>query len=172
MNDPKVILADDPTESLWTQVTGEAIVGDLTGTKLNLLPLDTIKWGDWVASHPNTEVLSRNTGVFRDYNRDPYGDYYTTAGLFAPIENIDDRLFEKAIVFGIVINGKAKAYPEEELKKTPKIMDKFAGKELEITRNADGSVQVQNITDGEEIVPIINFWFSWAAFHPETDLYK
>ena len=160
------------TESLWTQAGGEAIVGDFTGKKLKKITLDTVKWKDWVAKHPNTKVLSQDTGYARDYDNDPYGDYYTSAGVIAPLENEDDRLFEKAIVFGIGVGDKTKAYPEEELKKTPKFTDEFAGKTLEITRNSDGSVRVKNITDGEEVVPEIGFWFSWAAFHPDTELYS
>jgi hypothetical protein len=160
------------TESLWTQVGGEAIVGDLTGKELKKISLDTVTWKDWLAKHPDTKVLSRDTGVVRDYDSDPYGDYYTRKGVFAPLENSDDRLFEKAIVFGIEIGEKSKAYPEEELKKNPKFTDELARKKLQVTRNSDGSVRIKNLTDGSEIIPEIGFWFAWAAFHPETELYK
>ncbi len=160
------------TESLWTQVGGEAIVGDFTGQKLTKIILDTVKWKDWVDKHPNTKVLSQDTGYVRDYNRDPYGDYYTSAGVIGPLENEDDRLFEKALVFGIEVDGKFKAYPEEELKKTPKFVDEFAGKKLEVTRSSDGSIRIKNVTDGGQVVAEIGFWFSWAAFHPDTELYK
>ncbi|HEB13802.1 MAG TPA: DUF3179 domain-containing protein [candidate division WWE3 bacterium] len=159
------------TESLWAQATGEAIVGDSTGTKLSQIPIDTVKWKDWVAQHSDTKVLSQDTGFSRDYNRDPYDDYYTTKGVIAPLENTDDRLFEKAVVFGVVIDGKAKAYPEEELKKNPEFTEQFAGKELKVIRNADGSVHIQNLTDEEEVIPTISFWFAWAAFYPESEIY-
>ena len=160
------------TESLWTQAGGEAIVGDFTGKKLKKVILDVVKWKDWVDQHPDTKVLSQDTGFVRNYDSDPYGDYYTRKGLIAPIENEDDRLFEKAIVFGIEIDGKFKAYPEEELKKTPKFTDTFAGKKLEVARASDGSVRIKNLTDEGQIVAEIGFWFSWATFHPDTELYK
>jgi hypothetical protein len=160
------------TESLWTQVGGEAIVGDLTGKKLKKITLDTVTWKDWLAKHPDTKVLSQDTGFVRDYDSDPYGDYYTREGVFAPLENTDERLFEKAIVFGIEIGEKSKAYPEEELKKNPQFTDEFAGKKLQVTRNSDGSVRIKNLTDGGEIIPEIGFWFAWAAFNPDTELYK
>ena len=160
------------TESLWTQAGGEAIVGDFTGKKLKKVILDVVKWKDWVDQHPDTKVLSQDTGYTRDYDSDPYGDYYTRKGLIAPIENEDDRLFEKAIVFGIEIGDKTKAYPEEELKKNPNFTDEFVGKKLEIIRNQDGSVRIKNLTDGGKIVPEIGFWFAWAAFHPDTELYS
>jgi hypothetical protein len=160
------------TESLWTQIGGEAIVGDFTGKKLKKITLDTVTWKDWVEKHPETKALSRDTGFARNYDSDPYGDYYTQSGVIAPLENEDDRLFEKAIVFGIELNGKTKAYPEEELKKNPEFEDSFAGKSLKITRSSDGSVRIKNLTDNKEIIPEIGFWFSWAAFHPDTELYS
>ena len=159
------------TESLWTQVGGEAIVGDFTGKKLKRVILDVVKWKDWVDKHPNTKVLSQDTGYVRDYSDDPYEGYYTSKGVFGSLENEDDRLFEKAIVFGIEIGDKTKAYPEEELKKNPNFTDEFTGKKLQITRGSDGSVRIKNLTDGGEIIPSIGFWFSWAAFHPDTELY-
>ncbi len=160
------------TESLWTQLGGKAIVGDFTGQKLTKVVLDTITWKNWKASHPKTKVLSRDTGFARDYDNDPYGSYYTEGGTIAPLENEDDRLFAKAIVLGIEVGDKTKAYPEEELKKTPKFTDTFAGKRIEIIRNSDGSVRMKNLTDNKEIIPEYGFWFAWAAFHPDTELYK
>lgn len=160
------------TESLWTQAGGEAIVGNFTSKKLKKVVLDVVKWKDWVKKHPDTKVLSRDTGFARDYDNDPYSSYYTSKGLFASLENTDDRLFEKTIVFGIEIGKDNKAYPEEELKKTPKFTDSFAGKKIEITRNSDGSVRMKNLTDNKEIIPEYGFWFAWAAFHPKTELYK
>ncbi|MCH7541641.1 DUF3179 domain-containing protein [Patescibacteria group bacterium] len=160
------------TESLWTQFGGKAIIGDFTGQELEKVILDTVTWKNWKAKHPDTKVLSRDTGFARDYDNDPYGSYYTQEGVIAPLENTDDRLFEKALVFGIKIGDKTKAYPEDELKKTPKFTDTFAGKKIEITRNSDGSVRMKNLTDNKAIVPEIGFWFAWAAFNPDTELYR
>lgn len=160
------------TENLWTQIGGQAIVGDLSGQRLEKVVLDTVTWKDWKADHPDTKVLSRDTGFVRDYDNDPYGDYYSREGVIAPLENTDDRLFEKAVVFGVTIGDRAKAYPEEELKKNPNFTDNFAGKELQVTRNDSGSVRIKNLTDNKEIVPEIGFWFAWAAFYPDTELYS
>ena len=160
------------TENFWTQLGGEAIVGDLTGRKLKQITIDTVKWSDWLKKHPQSLVLSTDTGFARNYGVDPYGDYYTTPGLIAPVENQDDRLFEKAVVFGITINDKAKAYSEEALKRNPAFEDRFAGKTLEVSRNEDGSVRVIDKSTKEEIPTTISFWFSWVAFYPETELAK
>ena len=65
-----------------SQVLGEAVVGERTGEKLAIVSADITRYGDWKKTHPNTKVLSRDTGAVRSYGRDPYGDYYTEEGLF------------------------------------------------------------------------------------------
>ena len=78
--------------------------------------------------HPEGEVLSRKTGSLRQYDDDPYGDYYSSPGVFFPLNNNDDRLDQKDFVLGIVVNGKSKAYLPEAIKKVGEIEDVFAGK--------------------------------------------
>ncbi|MBL7045011.1 MAG: DUF3179 domain-containing protein, partial [Parcubacteria group bacterium] len=65
--------AIEEDESLWSQVLGEAVLGVSTGQKLKVLPADTVQYGAWKKAHPNTEILSRETGAIRNYGRDPYG---------------------------------------------------------------------------------------------------
>ncbi|MBI4160268.1 DUF3179 domain-containing protein, partial [Candidatus Wolfebacteria bacterium] len=69
-----LVMYDRKTESLWSQILGEAIVGEMTGTQLKVLPSDQIRFGDWRKFHPSGEVLSRDTGATRFYGQDPYGD--------------------------------------------------------------------------------------------------
>ncbi|MFQ5975335.1 MAG: DUF3179 domain-containing (seleno)protein, partial [Candidatus Hydrothermarchaeales archaeon] len=107
----------------------------------------------------------------KPYGHQPYGDYDTSSAIFFPVENKDSRLHPKAIVFGIEISGKFKAYPEEELKKVGAIDDVFAGVNLEIKRDPSGIVTIKDKSTGEKIEKVRGFWFAWAAFHPETELY-
>jgi len=157
-------------ESLWSQVLGEAVLGVETGERLNILPADTVRYGDWKVAHPDTKVLSRDTGSLRNYDRDPYGDYYTEEGLYFPVTNKDERLFEKDFVLGIEIDNKFKAYLERSIP-VGTITDTFAGNTLSITKNKSGVV---TITDKEGVVipHLDGFWFSWVSVHPETEVYK
>src|SRR3989344_3707186 len=84
-----LVMYDRKTDSLWSQILGEAIVGEMTGTRLEILPSDQIRFGDWRKLHPNGEVLSRDTEATRFYGQDPYGDYYTTPGTFFPGDKKD-----------------------------------------------------------------------------------
>lgn len=70
-----LVMYDRQTESWWQQASGEAIVGELTGTTLEFLPSNTLSWERARELHPDLEVLSRNTGVARRYGTNPYAGY-------------------------------------------------------------------------------------------------
>jgi hypothetical protein len=171
-----LVMYDRKTNSLWSQVLGESIVGPLTGTTLKVLESDQIRFGQWKEVNPTGQVLSRDTGSIRDYGLDPYGDYYTRTGTIFSVNNQDDRLHEKAFVLGVLINDSAKAYVPEAVKRVGKLEDSVGGKNISL--EYDQSLDVVRIfekkADGtrERINPFPNFWFSWVAVHPDTELYK
>ena len=167
-----LVMYDRRTETWWTQIDGKAIVGPLVGQELEAVSIDTVSWGQWKAVHPDSEVLSRDTGFGRPYGRDPYGTYYTDGSLVFPVENEDSRIHPKTVVFGVEIDGQYKAYREEDLIEAGSIRDTLAGEPLRITRDQAGIVRVENLRTGEEIVKEREFWFAWYAFHPETLLYQ
>lgn len=158
----------EENESLWSQILGEAVLGVHTGKKLPVVRSDIARFGEWKAAHPDTKVLSQDTGATRDYTRDPYGDYYTSDSVSFGATFNDDRLHPKAEIRGIAVDGKYKAYHTPAL--TGTVTDTFAGKEIVITKDDTGTLTFT--ADGEEIPSIPSFWFSWVAVHPETELYK
>ena len=70
-----LIMYDRQTESWWQQITGEAIVGELTGKILRPLPAAIISWRDFQSAYPAGMVLSRDTGDVRAYGQNPYSGY-------------------------------------------------------------------------------------------------
>ena len=70
-----LVMWDRQTESWWQQFTGEAIVGDLTGTRLEAIPAAIISWEDFKTNFPEGMVLSIETGYNRSYGRNPYAGY-------------------------------------------------------------------------------------------------
>ena len=167
-----LIMYDEETDTYWQQIDGKAIVGELTGQELKEISIDTVVWGEWKIAHPDSEVLSQDTGMNRNYGRDPYGSYYEDSFLFFPVEEEDDRIFAKDYVFGIEVNDFYKAYREIDVKELGVIEDVVNGVNIRIERLEDGRVTVTNVDTGEEIVKEVGFWFSWYAFHPDTDLYE
>ena len=53
---------DHATGSIWSQPLGEAIVGPLKGTTLDLLPSTLTRWGEWQRLHPDTLALDAPGG--------------------------------------------------------------------------------------------------------------
>lgn len=167
----KSLRLDSKKESLWSQVLGEAVVGELTGAKLKVLNSDVIRYGDWKKLHQDTKVLSKDTGFSRSYGADPYGDYYTSNTVSFGASFNDSRLSPKEFILGIEANGKFKAYHAGALK-IGETKDSVGGREVFIQKSADGIVRMFIDKDKKPLSYIGGFWFSWLAVHPETELFK
>ncbi|MBL0889056.1 MAG: DUF3179 domain-containing protein [Gemmatimonadaceae bacterium] len=91
--------------SLWPQMSRGARCGSRAGTTLPMFPSVEMSWLGWRTLHPQTVVVSENTGHVRNYRSYPYGDYARedNAGLLAPAPAIDARRPPKERVLGIVL---------------------------------------------------------------------
>jgi hypothetical protein len=173
-----LVMYDRKTDSLWPQVLGQAVVGEMTGTMLTTLPSDQMLYGNWKKQFPNGEVLSKEPGrPSFTYDGNPYGGYYVVTKLSRSlVGEIDDRLPPESFIFGIVRNGKSKAYDEKSIKEKGEVTDTFEGKTFVLRHNKELDVvrMFEKTEAGAEkrINPFSSFWFSWAAAHPNTELYK
>jgi hypothetical protein len=122
-----LVMYDRRTSSYWSQITGQSIVGELAGLTLEKVPIDTIRWGDWKRLHPDTEVLSRETGFRAPYGQEAYPGYYDRGGPNFPVAEDDSRLPAKAIVYGVFNDGLARAYPEQAVANAGGIVNDFLG---------------------------------------------
>ena len=223
-----LIMYDRQHETWWQQATGEAIVGDLTGSHLQALPAFIISWQDYKNQFPTGDVLSKETGFQRSYGTNPYSGYDDvnnapflydgpqTPGLLPPV----------ARVLAVEINGESVAYPYTILENKPVINDTIGDTsvvvfwtkgtasaldnfEISKSRDVGAAVIYESLIDGETLIfsmidgkiidletesswnffgeavsgpmqgkslrPIIainHFWFSWAAFRPDTQIYN
>jgi hypothetical protein len=167
-----VLLYDRETESLWSQIKQEAVTGKLTGTRLHLLPSTQTTWGAWKKKHPDTFVLSTNTGYSRDYNRDPYEDYYTSRSVMFSVDKQNPRYHPKEQVIGVELDGLAKAYPFSELERAKVPLKDRIGKQTVWVDYASKS-RTATIKDAsrKELPSVVGFWFAWVAFHNDTLVY-
>ena len=113
-----LIMWDRQTESWWQQLTGEAIIGKLTGHTLEFLPAPVVSWADFKAAHPAGQVLSRETGFGRTYGRNPYAGYDEVGKPpFLFFGDLDGRLLPKERVVALTLNGVDVAVPFSALEK-------------------------------------------------------
>ncbi|MEE9582816.1 MAG: DUF3179 domain-containing protein, partial [Acidimicrobiia bacterium] len=150
-----LVMVDRNTGSYWWQVAGSAIVGTLTGTSLDPLPSVVTTWADWKAQHPDTLILTRDTGFSRPYERDSFGSYadYLDSGQFAfPVSEAsqDGRLQPAALVLGVVLDGVVRAYPVDDL--IEPINDDVAGNPIVVFPTEGGAAVYQAIVNDETSV--------------------
>ena len=109
------LMYDRNTDTVWNAITGEPAFGPLTtsGIVLDVLPVVVTDWASWLEEHPDTSVLSLDTGFRRNYtNGAAYSDYFNSTELMFPSWQQDTALIEnKEMVFALRLQGEAKAYP-------------------------------------------------------------
>lgn len=127
-----LIMYDRQTETWWQQADGEAIAGELSGTRLDFLPAAIISWDAIRASHPEGRVLSRETGFSRAYGQNPYvgyDDIDNTPFLYRGPET-SGRLLPMTRVLAIELNGDVVAFSYETLEELRVGNETVGGEEL------------------------------------------
>jgi hypothetical protein len=112
------LMVDRQTRTLWNQLTGRPVHGELAASdlRLELLPSVVATWGDWRAQHPETDVLSLETGYARPYHPGAaYAGYFASDDTLFPVRERLRRLPKKARVYGLDVGGVPKAYPLDAL---------------------------------------------------------
>ena len=126
-----LIMWDRQTQSWWQQIGGEAIVGELTGKVLTIIPAPIVSWEDFKAAHPDGEVLSKDTGFVRSYGRNPYVGYDRVDNPpFLFRGDLDGRLLPKERVATVTINGVDAAFPFTELENQRVVNYNVGGEDL------------------------------------------
>lgn len=117
-----LVMYDRGTDTWWPQMLARGITGPLTGEYLEEFQVVWTTWGHWRATHPETVVLTEETGYARDYARDPYGSYNPPKGyyagdntLFPPLTS-DDRFDPKTVVIGARNGDGSLAVPKAALR--------------------------------------------------------
>ena len=110
------LMYDRTTNTVWNALTGEPAFGSLaeSGIRLPILPVVVTDWATWLSEHPDTSVLSLDTGYRRDYtNGGAYGDYFNNPNfiMFPVWQQDTSSQTNKEMVFALTINDTPKAYP-------------------------------------------------------------
>lgn len=173
LHESNVLFYDHQTESLWSQLREEAVTGEMTGTKLQAIPSVTTTWKAWREQHPDTLVLSTQTGFQRDYRRSPYQAYAKSPQPMFPVTHEDPRLSPKEKVLGVSIGEAHKAYPLKLLRERKgQIEDRIGDTTVKVLYDPEAdSARVVDANSGELLPSVVAYWFAWATFHPETPVY-
>lgn len=173
LHNSNVLLYDRTDNALWSQVGFEAISGPRSGQSLPHLPFDLTTFKDWSSRHPETTVVTFNTGHRRDYGTNPYQQYFSNDELMFPVKGSDDpRFARKERVVGIRLGEVQRAYPLSAIIKAPagRLEDSIGGQRIVLESSGENEgVRVTELPSGAQVVH--TFWFAWNAFHPDTTIY-
>jgi len=174
-----LVMYDRQTESWWQQFSGEAIVGELTGSSLRLLPSRIVSFGQFRAAHPQGQVLVPNDPSFRAYGRNPYASYDTARAPFLYRGDLPDKVPAMAHVVVVRTAGGPIIVTLEKVRKDGFQRD---GYRIEYVSGVASALDSQSISegreigsvrvtrDGKDVVHDLTFAFVAHAFHPETKI--
>ena len=122
-----LVLRDDPTDTLWSQLLGQGIKGAQRGTVLEVLPSSLTTWEAWRESYPDSLALSAEKLGYQGEVPDPYAGYFNSSavGLGGDANLVDQRLPGKKLVVGISLGETSKAYPLDLIKEKRIIQDRL-----------------------------------------------
>ena len=146
------LMFDHKTRTLWSNITGEAVVGPLAGppgeptARLELLPVVVATWGGWRAEHPGTTV------TILDPRRDPRWSFRyepgaadrARRGVSFPVWRHSDALPADAEIYALRLEdgGAVKAYPVERVLALGVINDRVGSTDVVLVGSAtDGAVR-------------------------------
>lgn len=110
-----LVLYDHATGSLFSQLRRQSVTGPRKGERLAEVPFVETTWARWLQMHPDTKVLSEDTGFSRNYSAYPYGDYRDDQNnTFAVTDPRPDPAFPgKRAVTGVQVGEVVRAYVHE-----------------------------------------------------------
>jgi hypothetical protein len=150
------LMFDEQTASLWSALEGKPVVGPLVGSDIELTPREvvTTTWGEWRVLHPETTVLSLETGHKRNYSEGAaYRDYFASDDLYFRVSQMDKRLKNKAEVLTLRmrprLGGAARpvAIDVAFLKRNPVYHFDVEGRRLVVVTSPRGANRVYDLGD-------------------------
>lgn len=162
-----LLMYDKQTNSFWSQVLGEAVIGDLTGRVLKMVEMQRLTLGEVREKHPQTKVLSNDTGYKRDYSNTPYGDYSKNEDLIFPVSVNDNSFHPKEMMLIVPLKKKWAAFPWDDLREAGSARLDINGTFLNVS--VDGS-EVTTEYKGESLATYFEMWFSFATHHQDDGI--
>ena len=149
-----LIMWDRQTQSWWQQLTGEAIVGQLTGAQLDILPATLTAWQDFKVTYPDALVLSRDTGHRRSYGANPYAGYDEVGrSPFLFFGEEDDRLLPMERVAAVSVGRQSAAFPFSSLESERVVHHTLGVQDLVVffKPGARSALDQRSIADSREV---------------------
>jgi hypothetical protein len=149
-----LVMWDDSTTSLWQQITGEGVVGDFAGARLDSVPTSIVSFAQFAESFPEGRSLSGDSGFGRrSYGVNPYTNYSSLAQPFLFAGETDERLLALSRVVGITDGDIVASYSFERLNAEIVINDEINGRPIAVFLAGDtaDALDAQTIATADAI---------------------
>lgn len=168
-----MVMFDRETQSWWQQAIGTAIVGDMLGRELKLLPSYMQGWAQFKEQHPDGLVMAEPAHN-RQYGRNPYENYDSSKRPFLYSGELPPHGIES---LSRVVRVGDRAWPMQRLRKAGVIREagveiswrKGQASALDTGKMANGrdvgSIRVKD-AQGRDIPHDVMFAFAYHAFWP------
>ena len=176
-----LVMYDRQTESWWQQFMGEAIVGALTGTRLDIVATRLESVADFRARAPaDAQVLVPNDRYAKRYGYNPYRGYDTLARPFLYDGSVPEGIEPLARV--VSLEGREAAW-SFDLLRAKKRIETPDGTVLTWSPGQASAVDASFIPDGRDVgtvtatkngedqVYFVEFAFAFHAFHPDAPIH-
>jgi hypothetical protein len=178
-----LVMYDRQTESWWQQFLGEAIVGEMTGEQLGMLPSRVESFARYRERFPEGRILVPNNPDIRDYGTNPYMGYDTRSRPY-PMFTGDLPSDIDPMVSVVAVDGEAWSLPLLREKGTVTAGEVVIGWEEGLNSALHSNViaegrDVGNVTvqrrrgDAfEDVVHDVTFAFVFRAFFPDGVIHQ
>jgi hypothetical protein len=163
------VMYDLTTYSVLDTFKGNAVTGPLyeKGIKLKQASVVTSTWGAWKKAHPETTVLLERYALGRDPDfrngRDANGPIF-------PVGDVDPRLSVHEDIIGVITaSGQPIAFQRAKAVAALSKGEEVTVGNVKLVLEGSGIKAIG--LDGADLGSHQAFWFAWAQFHPETDLW-
>jgi hypothetical protein len=168
-----LLLYDRQTDSLWSQITAEAVAGRMTGAKLRTVPFTITTWREWRQQHPHSRVVveRRVPAVFSALGKTLQTLLSPLGGIHWPL-SARPRTALDELVLGVTVGEVQKAYPLDMLARVASLTDIIEGTEVRIVFVPESGFTYAEQAGGERLPSVVTYRATWTAFYPHSSFYQ
>jgi hypothetical protein len=146
-------MRDDQTGTIWSQLSGEPLVGPLVGTRLELLPAEMTTLAAWMARHPESstpDLAAFDDGRVSSPRLPPEGGLW-----WQSVGTLDPRLPPSSLVLGTLVRHVPRAYLLELGRPGPRLFqDQLAGVPIVLLAEPGSFPLVYERTDPHDVLEL------------------
>ncbi len=174
MRGNNLLFVDRNTNTVWNQLSGSGIAGQMEGKELKVVPSIQSTWLHWKQQHPDTRLLinqDNSNPVWPMFIEEV--PYYNTWEPGDGPPGTYTRHNTRNLGFGISLNGKSAFFPLANLQAQDSPLEYTLGDStIRIQYSQEGMTAWAQDSDGQVLPGSIAYDWAWKTFYPATVVYR